>query len=251
MSIINNIDIPILTVNRKSYLLLHKNTYMSIGQRLKLARKESGLTQKELAAKVGISQPTLSDLEKGESKGTGFIASLAAALGVNALWLETGRGTKSPSQVQPVKAVHDEDENADIIHIRKVNLRLSAGIVGFAIESVLEDSNPIYFRREWFERRGYLPANLIATGVKGPSMEPGLYDGDTVVVNTADRNPVDGEVYAINYEGEDVIKRLVRDAGTWWLSSDNPDQRRYPRKECNGDMCLIIGKVIHKQSERI
>ncbi len=48
-----------------------------------------------------------------------------------------------------------------------------------------------------------------------------------------------------------LIKRLVRDSGTWWLSSDNPDQRKYPRKECAGEVCILVGKIVHKQSERI
>jgi phage repressor protein C with HTH and peptisase S24 domain len=71
------------------------------------------------------------------------------------------------------------------------------------------------------------------------------------VINTADITPADGEVFAVNYEGEAVVKRMVRDAGEWWLSSDNPDQRRYSRKLCAGDACIIIGRIVHKQSERI
>lgn len=54
----------------------------------------------------------------------------------------------------------------------------------------------------------------------------------------------------MNYEGELVIKRLVRGAGQWWLASDNPDQRRYPRKVCGEDV-FCIGRIVHKQSERI
>ena len=81
-------------------------------------------------------------------------------------------------------------------------------------------------------------------------MEPGLYDGDVVVVNTEATTPKDGCVFAVNYEGEMVIKRLVRDAGSWWLCSDNPDQRRYPRKVCD-EHCILIGQIVHKQSERI
>lgn len=150
-----------------------------------------------------------------------------------------------------VVAIGDDEENADVARIRKVKLKLSAGIAGFAVEPEIEDGNPIFFRKSWLIQRGYKPEHLIAIRVKGQSMEPGLYADDTVVINTADTIPRDGDVFAVNYEGEDVVKRLIRDSGKWWLSSDNPDQRRFPRKECEGDMCLIIGKVIHKQSERI
>ena len=81
-------------------------------------------------------------------------------------------------------------------------------------------------------------------------MEPGLYHGDTVVVNTADTEPKDGKVFAVNYEGELVVKRLVRDAGQWWLRSDNPDQRRYPPKVC-GEGVFVLGRIVHKQSEQL
>jgi phage repressor protein C with HTH and peptisase S24 domain len=82
-------------------------------------------------------------------------------------------------------------------------------------------------------------------------METNLHEGDMVVVNTADTEPKDGEVFAVNYEGEPVIKRLARDRGTWWLASDNQDKGRYPNKECVEGSCIIVGRVIHKQSERI
>jgi SOS-response transcriptional repressor LexA len=48
-----------------------------------------------------------------------------------------------------------------------------------------------------------------------------------------------------------VIKRLARDAGDWWLTSDNPDQRKYHRKVCRGEACIVIGRVVRKESERI
>jgi Predicted transcriptional regulator len=77
---------------------------------------------------------------------------------------------------------------------------------------------------------------------------PGLNNGDTVLIDTSRTQPKDGRVFAINYEGELVIKRLMRDAGNWWLSSDNTDKTRYPNKLCAGDVCLIIGECVHKQS---
>jgi phage repressor protein C with HTH and peptisase S24 domain len=82
-------------------------------------------------------------------------------------------------------------------------------------------------------------------------MEPSLYEDDIVIVNTLDTKLVDGAVYAFNYEGEAVVKRLARDAGQWWLASDNPDQRKYHRKLCQGGACLVIGRVVRKESDRI
>ncbi len=78
-------------------------------------------------------------------------------------------------------------------------------------------------------------------------MEPSLWDGDLVVINTGATEPKDGVAFVLNYEGEVLIKRLERDAGEWWLTSDN---QRYKRKRCD-EHALLIGRVIYKQSGRI
>lgn len=250
---------------------------MDISSRLDMAMKEAGFSsQSALSRASGVPQPTINRiLKRVGTKGpeAETIRKLAAACHVSFDWLNEGIGPKRRAEGPSVGTyqehanygrratdiaggirvvgIDNDAENPQVSRIRKVKLKLSAGIVGFSVEPEEEYGNPIFFRRDWLATRGLKAENLIAVGVKGPSMEPGMYDGDTVVVNTADTIPRDGEVYAVNYEGECVIKRLIRDAGLWWLSSDNPDQRRFPRKECSGDMCLIIGKVIHKQSERI
>lgn len=69
---------------------------MTIGQRIKQTRVAIPLTQKELAKKVGIAQPTLSELENGDSASSAYLPAIAAALGVNALWLQTEKGPKHP-----------------------------------------------------------------------------------------------------------------------------------------------------------
>lgn len=80
-------------------------------------------------------------------------------------------------------------------------------------------------------------------------MEPTFYEGDIVVVNLLDKTPVDNAVFAVNYDGEAVVKRLSRDAGMWWLMSDNPDQRRYYRRACQGNSCIIIGRIVRREGE--
>lgn len=105
MSIASNIGTPIDNVNRNSDLNIGDNLPMNIGDRVREARKEKGLSQGQLATRIGIRQPTLSDLENGESASTSHIAKIASVLEVSALWLETGRGPKNH-----VAAVNDEDD---------------------------------------------------------------------------------------------------------------------------------------------
>jgi transcriptional regulator with XRE-family HTH domain len=60
--------------------------------RLRLARKQAGITQAQLADLAGMTQTTISYLEIGKCHSTTFCARIANACGVDALWLETGQG---------------------------------------------------------------------------------------------------------------------------------------------------------------
>ena len=145
--------------------------------------------------------------------------------------------------------VSDTDDT--FVQVPMVKLRLSAGVTGFQTEPEQHDGGTVGMRRDWVERKRLNPACLIAILVKGESMEPTLYEDDIVVINTADKKPAVGEVFAVNFNGEPVVKRMQKDGGRWWLASDNPDQRTYYRRACEGDSCLIIGRVVRKESDRI
>lgn len=61
------------------------------GERLYQARLHAKMSQTELAAKAGMAQPTLSQLEKS-GQGSAKTGTLAQLTGVRAEWLETGHG---------------------------------------------------------------------------------------------------------------------------------------------------------------
>lgn len=210
--------------------------------------RESGQSRSVVSQWLGRGSKAIHSIGKMEAAER-----LEHATGYCALWIAKGVGPKliasqhrSAGPALPIKL----EENPIYPAIRRVRFKLSAGASGFAVEYLDEEDAPIVFRREWFTSHGYQPTKLFAVKVANGSMEPGLWDGDTVVVNTADTEPQDGHVFAVNFEGELVIKRLVRDEGRWWLKSDNPDQSRYPRKAC-GEGVHIIGRIVHKQSEHI
>ena len=222
---------------------------MNLGKRIQLRLDELGQKPQWLANQVAdLDVKSLCALIARDSKRSQFSAGIAKALGVTDEWLLTGEGNKL--FVKPPKEIMLTD-SPDHELIRKVDIRLSAGITGFAVEHLEDDGDPIVFRKNWLTRMNYKADKLVAVYVRGDSMEPGMHAGDTVVINTDDSVPQDGQVYAINYEGELLIKRMIRDAGEWWLSSDNPDQRKHPRKVCQGPFCIVIGRIIHKQSTHI
>lgn len=55
---------------------------MSLGGQIKDARNQQGLTQTELAAKAGVSRPTVARVESGDDVSTATLEKVAAALGL-------------------------------------------------------------------------------------------------------------------------------------------------------------------------
>lgn len=251
---------PVFSVNRNSGLMLRDNIGMSIGARIKQARAAAKISQIELAARSGLKQSTISDLEVGKSQGTTAVASLAAALGVSPLWLEAGKGPMAPEQ----GAAH-ADKNLDTpflkspatirigdepqtVPIRKVKLKLRAGVVGFETEPVLEDGGVLHMPLSLIEQNQLTPHMLLAFAVKGCSMEPMLFEDDLVVINTADREPRSRELYAVNFNGEACVKQLLLVGDQWYLNSLNPDVGRV---NVRSGQCDIVGRVVYQPGRMV
>ena len=79
-----------------------------LGERLRHARKDRKLSQVSLAKAAGIKQPSLSELESGESKSISgdTLVSIAAALRVRPEWIVTGKG---PRDVAPQQALTEDE----------------------------------------------------------------------------------------------------------------------------------------------
>lgn len=65
---------------------------MEFKDRLKAARLHAELNQTELAERAGLTQASISDLERGKSRATVFAVQLAAVCNVSARWLAEGSG---------------------------------------------------------------------------------------------------------------------------------------------------------------
>jgi transcriptional regulator with XRE-family HTH domain len=73
----------------------------TLGARLARLRRERGLTQVELAQRLGVAQPVVSDYERGELRLHGqLIVKLTAILGVTS---EELLGLKAPASNGPLK----------------------------------------------------------------------------------------------------------------------------------------------------
>ena len=229
----------------------------TLGERVAARMKELDLSQEEVAERLRAitpdgkgSQGLISQIINGTNSGSKYLVQLASVLKTTPDHLLYGESTHSKLSKNDRYEI-DLENNPDFPAVKKVNLRVSAGITGFGVEPCTGDDSLIVFRADWYQSRRLKPENLLALKVSGASMEPNLYDGDVVVMNKANTELKDGEVFVFNLDGEVVIKRAVRDGGQWWLDSDNQDKTRFTRKACPEGICIPLGKVIHRQTERI
>lgn len=79
----------------------------TIQNRLKDARREKGLTQREVADRAGISQPTYSALEGKDGTGSKHLPKIAEVLGVRVRWLYSGEGPRYKGDLELTEAEED------------------------------------------------------------------------------------------------------------------------------------------------
>ena len=73
---------------------------LTVGQRVRWWRQHRRISQGQFAKDVGISQGTLSDLENDRQAGSGKLHLMAAKLGLNAHYLEFGKGEPEAEYAQ-------------------------------------------------------------------------------------------------------------------------------------------------------
>lgn len=210
-----------------------------------------------LADRVGLSQPTLHRLLKGQTArpSADTLRQIAEHFGVTVDdLLERDLATGLPVTVKDanVLALHPEDvAPTDAIQVKEYRVSFSAGNGHQATYDVIEESEPATYRLSWFHKTGIKPKNAKRFKVVGDSMEPFLFAGDSVLIDTAETDPariVDGKLYAIRYGNDLRIKRLYRRLdGTLILRSDNPaykDEEVPP--ELAEEHISILGRVRDK-----
>lgn len=77
---------------------LSERVVETVGQRVRKARLEAGLSQRKLGDMIGTTQQAIHDLETKGKGGSSHLVSIANALGVTAEWLWGGTGPKNPAR---------------------------------------------------------------------------------------------------------------------------------------------------------
>lgn len=228
----------------------------TLAQRIDFIIKSNGISAAELARKAGISRTAITLYRRGETQTikADAAARIASAYGVSLEWLINGTGTPQSGKII---AVDDETQPKEIDalvavpELRSVRLNAGAGAYEPSFDD-LSDVTPRFYRRSWLEAHGYKAEALRCVTVSGDSMEPTLFDGDTVTVNTLDRTPIkNGHVYAICVDDLLRVKRLAKNLrGDLTVFSDNSE--RYAPEIFKHDdesvSFIVIGCVIDRSA---
>lgn len=259
------VDVHGATSNRNAYILGQRNTclqaYRQAGEnlqmefkhRVKAARKYAGLKQGELADKVGIKQASISDMETGKTGSSSYTASIAAACGVDPLWLETGQGdmrsqestnpTDTGGNVEPLQ-VH-EGTVIPLGAIQKVPL-ISWVAAGTWSEAI--DLYEVGDAEVWMPCPDPIGPRGFALRVEGDSMTspyPGYesYPHGTFIYVDPDvahksGDPVVAKLPASNAA---TFKIFIEDAGQFYLKPLNPQHPMIPITEETHIVGVLVG----------
>lgn len=249
-------------------------TKEQIGEKLKAARISCGMTQQEVANKIGRKQPIIGHWETGYSQpdaNTLFILCDIFGTTVDEVFgfkkdrpfissndislLEKYRSLDSSGRTHvdavldwEVKRTTQAKEAADTVEnlqqqlsIRTIPPRFFAyyGKIAAAGTSV-EFSDITAGVRAYPENEINKNADYVI-GVNGSSMEPDYHDGDIVYVQKTDHLNV-GDI-GIFQKGNNIYIKKVGETG---LISLNPD---YPGLTADGDRILVLGKVLGKAED--
>jgi len=185
---------------------------MILTDSFKRAREAAGLSQSELARRVGIRQQTIAEIEKGNIKSTKAIYRLAAAMSVSASLLDPAIPVSADGQ-------------------RLVPL---LGYVGAGAEIFsIDDHEKGASIDEIPAPPGVSNDSVVALRVRGDSMLPVYKPGDLIFYDKAENGDllhlVGKDVIVHLDDGRTFLKELRRSNGDLYLHSHNAEPMFRPK----------------------
>ncbi|WP_417843004.1 XRE family transcriptional regulator [Thalassospira sp.] len=242
---------------------------MEHANRIKEAREAAGMSQSELARKLGTTNQQISRLELGQRKLTiKWLIKIAEALNTtpSTIYREMPPEAISIDRlVQPLgrdpelygKIQGRLNKTLETPTIPEIDIRAGMGGGAEPLTVFKPDGNggntiTDAIKAEWLIPKNYLITELRVTPrdarvieVQGDSMEPTLRSGDRVIVNTADKQPSPPGVFAL-WDGFGVVVKRIElipnsKPATVRIVSDNTHHSIYERTI---DEVSIIGRIV-------
>lgn len=199
--------------------------------RIRALRKQSGITQNKLCAKLSISQPTLSGWENGKFEpDQKAIFTMCEIFDVSSDYL-LGRDDTEYHYNAPPAPTTDHSKWVPVYGA------IAAGVPIESIEDIADyeeiDTNQLH-------------GEIFGLRVKGHSMEPRICDGDIVLIRKQD-TVESGEIAAVMVNGDEAtLKKIKKSIDGIMLIPLNPSYETmfYNNEEILSKPIRIIGKMV-------
>ncbi|MFC0683566.1 XRE family transcriptional regulator [Novosphingobium clariflavum] len=213
---------------------------MGLGERIRERLEAKGMSQAELARRVGVSQPSINHLIRRGASGSSHLHKIAAVLETTPAYL-SGQ-TDDPNEGFVAGPTTEEvAAELGLVPVRELDLTLGMGAT-FLDVPVTETIRhfPIDFLRAYTRSA---PDKLFFAQGMGDSMEPTLRDTDLLLIDSSQRSINMAEkVWAITYAGFGAIKRLrPLPSGGVEMMADNP---HVPNATAYDGEMQIMGRVV-------
>jgi len=233
--------------------------FENLGQRIREAREDAGLTQEQLGERIQYSGVGVGHWERGRSRPSiDMLYKISKAVG-------------KPLSFFLGESLSPEDREA---YVKETSVPYTVNVTDMArqVAGLVSDFLPIVkvpllgsiragtplFAEENREGEVTVPRELgadFALRVKGDSMiGAGIVEGDVAVcrsVQYAQEEAQDGDIVVALVNGDEAtLKYLVQDGDGWWLVPANP---KYPKRKLNPQVDRIQGVVlkIEKQPPKL
>ncbi len=217
-----------------------------VGGQAELARRASKIS----GMKITTQAVQYLCADKNNATGSAHTPFFAKAVGMSASFLGNGElpmwvgepFVKGAAEPPATNAINDENYAT----IRNYDVAAAAGTSSVVEHEVVK--NTLAYRRDWLNEQKLIAEQCVVIGVKGDSMAPTIKDGDSILVDTADKRIVSDRIYAIQYDEGPRVKRLIRQLDkSIVMRSDNPDRAQYRDEPLRKGMdAAIIGRVVHR-----
>ena len=219
--------------------------FAEFAARLKQSIEASGLSLDEVAKKSFVPKERLEQY----LTGTKLVAvedgeNLAEVLKVEDAWLQFGDNAHIPPQGSEIGVMENMDLSGTHTFIPVYDVKLSAGNGNATWIRRDDAADLISMRNAWFKVKGLNPKKLRGMYVRGDSMEPLLTHWDTVVIDIADTDIDDGEIYALFYKGKLYIKELRNTEDGIDIISANPNYDTMHVTQDTADQLHVLGKKV-------
>lgn len=221
-------------VNTNIYMMSH----MNLGKRIESRLTELGWQRGDLLSRVpALSPQSLSALITRDSRRSEHDVAIAAALGVNLLWLVAGEGEKL--------AGHNGQPAND-----NITIQLSPMVRDQRLACILPVQKGLSISKAWMNALfPNLPdtSDLCLVPVSGYGMAPTFCAGDLLLVDQSVRAVDDDGVYLVKLGNKSPRVRRLQESpdGSILILSDNPQYQPAIIPPENIDQVHIHGRALY------